>query len=696
MKQLFLIIAFVLAFGSSFAQTWDILDKSMTDNYEGWSTAKGGTIVITQNEGYVNLAKSGNWAWFRPATPIGALTSGVPYSIEFKVRVNSGDQGQISFRMNGGEDQITAPVFLKYGDGVTGGSVSTVAGGASNAYTLNTSDWQIYRLVLRSNHREYDVYLDGVNEPVLETGKTASKTDQGGVYFGAETGQSCNIDIEYVKIGTGDFFSGSNANLSSLGVDAGKLTPEFNPGTTEYFCELFTSGPNTVTPSATAASESAVITGLEPVALGAGRGVSTITVTAGDGETTKTYTVHYLQVGEDMSSLIVNNDFDYAAENVMWNDGSNADYPKFPDGSSTFVSNCFRPVKTNVTTVETHAGFYGWQMSDWSFLFTKADGTTPSQSIGIGSANETFHGTSATWIAGNSTMKFPDDFEFYQTIDKDNIAGGTYKVTCRLGIASGHLTSQRLFANRNVQFFGEEADYEMNKTAGELYSYAGYAALGENIGKELKVYVTLSESDSLKLGLRGGSYKGDGNLASTNNLPGWFKFDYFTLTKIDPALAADATLSDMTLSVGSIGFSPETLSYNVILSKGTTAVTPVAVSNVPDVAIAGTEEVDLTSGSGTSTIVVTALDGSTQKTYTVNYTVSTVSGVDETNRATAYCFTDGRKMKVQGAEAYVVYSVNGVKIADVKVNASDTSVDLLPGVYVVKTRSGEVFKVLIK
>jgi hypothetical protein len=683
---------------------WDILNKSMSawDTNEGestngaWTTAKGGTITVqTVEDSYVNLVKSGNWAWFRPTVALGNLTSNTAYTVEVKVRVKSGNQGQISLRMNGGGDSFTAPIFLKYGDEETPGSVSTVAGGASNAYTLNTSDWQIYRLVLRANHSEYDVYVDGLRDPVLQTGKTASKTDQGGVYFGAESSQSCELDIEYVRMGTGDIMANYNATLSSLSVNAGTLIPAFNPGITEYVCELFTTDPGTVTPSATAASDLAQVTGLEPVVLSeTGKGLSTITVTAGDGETVKVYTIRYLKLGEDRTSLIVNNDFDYAADGVAWNASADPNYPTFPDGSTTFLNNCFRPIKQNVSTVDTHAEFYGWQMSDWSFMFTKVDGTSPTQSIGIGSGNETFHSGTATWIAGNNTMVFPNDFEFYQVIDKDVISAGTYKVTCLLGIASGHLTSQRLFANQKVQFFGKESDYETNKTEGEIYSYAGYTPSGENDGKGLKVYVTISEGDSLKLGLRGGSYKGDGTLASTNNLPGWFKFDYFTLIKVDPAVAADATLSDLTLSVGAITFSPTTYVYNVQLPRETTVVIPAAVVNVPDATVTGVEEVDLSSGSGTSTITVTALDGTTQ-TYTINYTTTQTRLNNPDAKAISYDVTNGQ-LSVRGVEAYTVYNINGIKAAEVINNTSALSVSLAPGVYVVKTPNAGAFKVVVK
>ncbi|MDR1809782.1 MAG: cadherin-like beta sandwich domain-containing protein [Prevotella sp.] len=674
MKRINFIFALILLAGNSlFAQAWqwDIIDKSMGASWnedEGLSTNKawqqnhGGSAadVVTQTDNYLNIVKTvvgstARYAWIRPAAALAELTANTAYTIEVKARAgeinkttfpdnaSNYEASQICLRI--GTENLAAPIFLRYGDGTTGGSISTVNSG-SNAYALNTSEWHVYRIVLQKDHAKYDVYIDDKEDPIFVNVAKGTTGDQRGVYFGAESQHRVNIDVEYVKMRTGDIYENSNARLSSLSVSAGTLAPKFNPAITEYTCGLLTGDPGTVTPSATAAVEGATISGDGAVDVSNGSGTSTITVTALDGTTTKTYTIHYVQTGNtDYSSLIVNNDFEYVAEGVLWNDNTNPNYPTFSDGSTTFNSNCFRPVKTNVTTIDTHAEFYGWQMSDWSYMFINADGTTPTQSIGIGGANTTHHGTASCWIAGTGSMRLSDDFEFYQTIDKDNISEGTYKVTCILGFQAAQHTSQRLFANQNVQFFGKESDYEQNKTQGEIYRYAGYVPEGEEVGKELKVYVTISENDPLKLGLRAGSYKGDGTLAATNNLPGWFKFDYFTLTKINPTVAANADLADITLDIAdatleaaesaSLGatrsaasFSPATTEYDVELPIGTASVTATATAEIEDAEVVGDGTVDVSGGSAVQNIIVTALDGITTQTYTINYTVKSATGID--------------------------------------------------------------------
>ncbi len=229
MKKNNIIIILILLTSNLFASpTWDILDKSMAaynqndgvSTNQAWAVAQGGSAgsVVTQQNGYVNFTKTNagstaRWAWVRPAAALANLTSGMAYSIEVKARVNPvgiADQGsnfeanQIALRLGG--KSTAAPIFLKYGDGVTGGYITTVAGG-TNTYKINTSEWQIYRIVFQANHSKYDVYIDGVEEPVFENIAITTTGDQNGIYFGAESYHRCNIDVEYVKMGTGDFFS---------------------------------------------------------------------------------------------------------------------------------------------------------------------------------------------------------------------------------------------------------------------------------------------------------------------------------------------------------------------------------------------------------------------------------------------------------------------------------------------------------
>lgn len=85
---------------------------------------------------------------------------------------------------------------------------------------------------------------------------------------------------------------------------------------------------------------------------------------------------------------------------------------------------------------------------------------------------------------------------------------------------------------------------------------------------------------------------------------------------------ADASLSDLTVNGSTVeGFSPLTLEYDVSLPPGTTVV-PTVVGTPTQSAPATAVTTNASGLPGTSTILVTAQDGTTTQTYTLNFTVA--------------------------------------------------------------------------
>jgi hypothetical protein len=82
----------------------------------------------------------------------------------------------------------------------------------------------------------------------------------------------------------------------------------------------------------------------------------------------------------------------------------------------------------------------------------------------------------------------------------------------------------------------------------------------------------------------------------------------------------DATLSDLKVNGTTIsGFVPATLTYNITLPAGTSAIPVITgTTNDPNASKLITQPASV---SGTGTIAVTAEDGSTKKTYTINFSV---------------------------------------------------------------------------
>lgn len=383
----------------------------------------------------------------------------------------------------------------------------------------------------------------------------------------------------------------------------------------------------------------------------------------------------------DMTNLIVNNDFEFIAEGVPMTatlpDGT--EYKSWKPKETEEKKNG----KTNQSWNQGYDKFYGWECE-----LTELSGS----SQGINKDLDPLHGTYGAWISSGDV--FPEFFEFSQTIAKENLEAGTYRVEAILGWTK-LLTSQRLFANQNVCYPQSEADYEKNQTEGEIATFAGYEKpAADKETKELKVYTTIEAGDSLKIGVRTGCINGKGEKAAKNH--GYFKVDYFRLTKVD---VDNSDVKNITLSAGNITFDSKVTTYDVTLPQGTREVTPTVELVVEDATVAGAETVNFAeSATGTSTVTVTSYDKTTSKTYTINYTVEgweAPNAVDAIAAENVNCFVSNGMLTVEGVEAYEVYNINGTKVAEVYDNIN-SRVALNQGIYLIKTPNTGVYKVVVK
>lgn len=239
-----IIILLMLFGGNLFASpTWDIINKTMDPwNADGgvpintaWiSSQKGSGITVTQASGYVNITKtsvasSNNYVFLIP-NPTLTLSSNTAYTFEIKARVKAIDKtkypdtetnfesNQLSARLN----SKNMAIHLKYGD-QNNGYMSigpAMSHNETDKYMLNTSEWHVYRFVFHADNTKYDVYVDDINEPVFENVNTTTMTGTNILRLGAETYHRCNMDIEYVKMGTGDFYSKPKINSLSVSSDS--------------------------------------------------------------------------------------------------------------------------------------------------------------------------------------------------------------------------------------------------------------------------------------------------------------------------------------------------------------------------------------------------------------------------------------------------------------------------------------------
>jgi hypothetical protein len=183
-----------------------------------------------------------------------------------------------------------------------------------------------------------------------------------------------------------------------------------------------------------------------------------------------------------LTAFIINASFEYKAEGVL-NDGS------IVRGTP-----------------------YGWYDT----------GGITGNSYGINNDASNIDGNNVCWY---NSSPMPANFELYQNIS--GLPAGEYTVRGKMAIANNMLTTQRIFANNNVQYYGFQSDYGANLVAGENDSFAGWTTSGNFTLQEMKVDVTIAEGETLKLGLRTSNKKANGSSASGSD--GWFKVDHFRL-----------------------------------------------------------------------------------------------------------------------------------------------------------------------
>jgi hypothetical protein len=109
-------------------------------------------------------------------------------------------------------------------------------------------------------------------------------------------------------------------------------------------------------------------------------------------------------------------------------------------------------------------------------------------------------------------------------------------------------------------------------------------------------------------------------------------------------ISTDATLSSLTVDAGELipVFDPEVTTYSVLIPNGATTINVSAVANNAKATVEGAGPVDVSSGSGSATIVVTA-ENHSKKTYNIAFSTPT-----EFTLMHSYTFEDGTAKDVVG------------------------------------------------
>lgn len=162
----------------------------------------------------------------------------------------------------------------------------------------------------------------------------------------------------------------------------------------------------------------------------------------------------------------------------------------------------------------------------WLSQGTLLKGSNGLDSFGVNQGATNYHGDNVCWI---NSVPMPQDFWLYQIIPASKLKPGTYQIKCKLWVESGKLANCRLFANKNVQYYGKQSDYAKVLTQGETATYAGHSgrSTSDFTLENMSVEVKIAAGESLHFGIKTSNLKSDGSRATNNT--GWFKVDFFRI-----------------------------------------------------------------------------------------------------------------------------------------------------------------------
>ena len=555
---------------------------------------------------------------------------------------------------------------------------------ATESYTASVGN-AVSRLTVRPTASQSSAtvsYLDGEN---------ATLADADGGTAGQQVNLSPGENTIQVKVTAGNGTttktytvtvtraSSTDATLSGLSLGAATLDPEFATGTEGYTASVVHSVPQlTVTPvvneaTATVAyldGENAILTDADgtaeghQVALTVGENTIKVKVTAGDGETTKTYTVTVTRglaaADATLSGLTV-------SEVTLAPDFASA-----TEGYTATVANAV--TRVTVTPTASQSGAAVSYLDGENATLEDADGATAGQQVNLSPGENTIKvrvtatdGTTAKTYTVTVTRASSTD----ATLSALTVSAGTlapefdsategYAASVVHSVPQVTVTPVVTEATATVAYLdGENATLEDADGTAEGHQVA--LTVGENT---VKVKVTAGDEETTKT---------------------------YTVTVTRGTAAADATLSGLTVSPGTLDptFASTTEGYTASVGNAVSrlTVTPTASQGAATVAYLDGEnatladadgatagqQVDLQPGENTIKVRVTATDGTTAKTYTV--TVTRASSTDATLSALTVSAGTLAPEFASGTESYtasVVHSVPQLTVTPTVTEATAT------------------------
>ncbi|MBB6672965.1 cadherin-like beta sandwich domain-containing protein [Cohnella nanjingensis] len=465
----------------------------------------------------------------------------------------------------------------------------------------------------------------------------------------------------------------SNANLSGLSISSGTLTPVFSAGTTSYTASVGSSVTSIdVTPTIADSNATVKVNGsatasgsARTVPLIVGSNTVTILVTAQDGNTIKSYTIDVtraapLSSNADLSNLTLSagtlspafasGTTSYTAS--VANGVSNVDVTStVADGTATVKINGTAVASGSAYTVALNVG-----ANTITVLVTAQDGTTQN----------TYTITATRAASANADL---NNLTINQGTLSPGFASGTPDYTASVGNSVTNLNVTPYVADST-------ATVTIN---GDTVISGNAKNVALNVGPNT-IMITVTAQD--------------GTTRKT-----------YTITATRAA-SANADLSNLTINQGTLspGFASGTSDYTASVGNSVTNVdvTPYVADSTATVKVDGSaaisgnaKNVALNVGPNTITVLVTAQDGTTEKTYSLTVTRAASANADLSNLVisqstlsptfaadtTAYTASVGNSVTSLDVTPYVADSTATVRVAGSAItsgNAKNIALDVGP------------------
>ncbi len=436
-------------------------------------------------------------------------------------------------------------------------------------------------------------------------------------------------EVDNVRI-TGYLLPGSDATLSDLKVN-GATIESFDPATLSYemILDASVTTPPAVTFTTTDATATAVVTDATNLAGDATARTTTVVVTAADGTTTKTYSILFNPIiaVTDLAALraVASENYDrlyqVTGEVVVSGLNESQRHQKFVQDATAgvLIDDAGSIITTAYSVGDGITGLTG-TLSEYNKLLQFIPYRDPGAAS---SSNNTLTPEEVT------VAEFTGNQENYES-----------ELVTIIGVA---------FADANgTAAFKEKTNYSIS--AGSYATILRTIFLGTDLNDKVIPYM----ADVTGIAT---VFNDDAQLAPRN---------YADLV----IYSSDATLSDLQVSGTTVtGFDPATMTYNVSLAAGTTAVPAVtATATEANATVVITPATSLTGDAAarTTKVDVTSHDKSAVKNYTVVFTVATGIADNLGHNLRIYPIPAYEELTIEGLSGVTmieIFDVTGVKLS---------------------------------